>query len=283
MTLAFSSRSLARSYPSLSEKPSLASRKRNSKNLSLVVPNSCGLTDADGARPQTPMTSISQQFTKVQLSEDTNLQGGNPYKSGPVCILPYLYLGCEKTAKDKDMLVKNDIHYILNVAKEANSPYFEGVTSPTTPSIVSYTLQLKPDYTTESTRTLRYKSLAWGHNEENILKSLQGAFRFIDEARSKKLGILVHCQLGISRSASLIIAYVMRTLRLNVNDAYDFVKSRSTSISPNMSLICQLVELEKSLDLAPSNLELSKKHDLDPSRYQQLKQHEDRKKSTLCI
>ncbi|ORX95342.1 phosphatases II [Basidiobolus meristosporus CBS 931.73] len=282
MTLAFSNRALSHSsFPSLAEKRSLSSKKRNSKNLSLVVPNGCGLNDATGGPcPKTPMTSIAQRFTDVQLSEDdVSPCKKSSYESGPACVLPYLFLGCEKNAQDKEMLVANNIHYILNVAKETHSPYINGIASPTTPSIVSHTIQLDMDHkpSETSSRTLRYKNLAWGHNEENILASLHDAFSFIDEARSKKLGILVHCQLGVSRSASLIIAYVMRAQRLGVNEAYDYVKSRSGSISPNMSLICQLVELEKSLQLAPSG----KKESSDSVHFQQMQP--DRKKSALCI
>ncbi|ORX90090.1 phosphatases II [Basidiobolus meristosporus CBS 931.73] len=257
MTLAFSKPISTSPFPSLAKKPPLRNKRRNSKNLSLIVPKGCGATETSGKVVETPTTSITQQVNQLQIAGETSPGQQDSYNAGPICILPFLFLGCEKNARDQEMLVTNDIHYILNVAKEVDPPYFEGVVSPTTPSIVSYTLQLDGDCLADPTRILRYKSLAWGHNEENIFKSFQDAFRFIDEARSKQLGILVHCQLGVSRSASLMIAYVMRALRMNVNEAYDYVKSRSDSICPNMSLICQLVELEESLDLN-SNLGIAK-------------------------
>ncbi|KAK9765200.1 hypothetical protein K7432_006656 [Basidiobolus ranarum] len=278
MTLDLSQGTLSNSpFPSLVKKPLLKNKRRNSKRLSLVVPNGCGVLELEETKVETPTTSIAQQINQLQITEETLGDGPNSYKTGPVCILSYLFLGCEKNAQDKEMLVKNDIHYILNVAKEVESPYLEGSISPTTPSIVSHTLQLESEYLSDPTRILRYKNLAWGHNEENILNSFKGAFRFIDEARSHKLGILVHCQLGVSRSASLIIAYVMRSLHLNVNEAYDYVKSRSDSISPNMSLICQLVELEESLGLTNSNLDVSTGQDISTTPLK------DRKNPTVCI
>lgn len=96
---------------------------------------------------------------------------------------------------------------------------------------------------------LRYKKFPWGHNQENLQDYFHSAFSFIDEGRDQNYGVLVHCQLGVSRSASMMLAYVMRTLRLPLHEAYAYVKSKSSVISPNMSLIYQLVEFEKTLNL----------------------------------
>ncbi|SPO28203.1 uncharacterized protein UTRI_04578_B [Ustilago trichophora] len=77
--------------------------------------------------------------------------------------------------------------------------------------------------------------------------------------------ILVHCQCGVSRSATLVIAFVMqaaamrygfesaRTL-LGMHDCYNMVKEKSSSISPNISLIYQLVEWERYLSSAAGRL-----------------------------
>ncbi|KAF3160367.1 hypothetical protein TWF106_003817 [Orbilia oligospora] len=65
-------------------------------------------------------------------------------------------------------------------------------------------------------------------------------------AEGKK--ILVHCQCGVSRSASLIIAYgLYMNPRQTVQEAYDFVKQRSKWIGPNMSLIYQLSDWKAKL------------------------------------
>ncbi|KAG0251001.1 Dual specificity protein phosphatase 10 [Actinomortierella ambigua] len=90
-------------------------------------------------------------------------------------------------------------------------------------------------------------TLPWSHGQRNLLQEFPAAFAFIDDARSAGTNVLVHCQLGVSRSASLVIAYVMRTEQMNLSSAYEFVKDKSGVISPNMSLMYQLVEYEKSL------------------------------------
>jgi len=106
---------------------------------------------------------------------------------------------------------------------------------------------------TSEFRSLKYKKFFWTHNQENLIADFKSAFAFIDEARSAGRNILVHCQCGVSRSASLIIGYVMKANSMTLNQAYEFVKDRSPYISPNMSLVYQLVEFEKTLKLGINN------------------------------
>lgn len=92
-----------------------------------------------------------------------------------------------------------------------------------------------------------YLKLDWTHNEDDILKDFRKAFEFIDEAVQKGQGVLIHCKQGISRSATLAIGYVMKKNNLEFQQAYDYVKSRSPSISPNMIFIYQLMEYQNVL------------------------------------
>ncbi|KAI9345791.1 dual specificity phosphatase, partial [Zopfochytrium polystomum] len=94
------------------------------------------------------------------------------------------------------------------------------------------------------------------HSEQHIARSFPTAFAFIDLALSLSASssssaqlpphpsILVACQQGISRSASLVIAYVMRRLGLPLADAYEHVKDRSPWVAPNMWFLGQLAEFE---------------------------------------
>ena len=43
----------------------------------------------------------------------------------------------------------------------------------------------------------------------DISKHMETAFGFIDEARHNGAGILVHCVAGVSRSPTIVIAYLM--------------------------------------------------------------------------
>ena len=59
---------------------------------------------------------------------------------------------------------------------------------------------------------LDYLWLKWGHDESDLVeaKKFQAAFDFLDEARERDERVLVHCQCGVSRSATVVIAYCMR-------------------------------------------------------------------------
>lgn len=59
--------------------------------------------------------------------------------------------------------------------------------------------------------------------------------------------MFVHCHAGISRSATVCIAYVMKHLQKDLTNAYDFVKQKRPCISPNLHFMGQLLEFQKIL------------------------------------
>jgi protein-tyrosine phosphatase len=60
--------------------------------------------------------------------------------------------------------------------------------------------------------------------------------------------VLVHCQAGISRSATVVIAYVMRSKRYTLQDAFKYVKQRRPIVSPNRGFFAQLGQFERWLN-----------------------------------
>jgi hypothetical protein len=65
--------------------------------------------------------------------------------------------------------------------------------------------------------------------------------------------VLVHCHAGVSRSATVCMAYVMKTLNYDLRSAYDFVKSKRSCVSPNLHFMGQLLEFEKRLGVRSSS------------------------------
>ncbi|XP_041054390.1 dual specificity protein phosphatase 14 [Cetorhinus maximus] len=65
---------------------------------------------------------------------------------------------------------------------------------------------------------------------------------------SKKHGsALVHCVAGVSRSASLCIAYLMKFHKISLLEAHNWVKSHRPIIRPNVGFWRQLIEYERKL------------------------------------
>ncbi|XP_028816059.1 dual specificity protein phosphatase 1 [Denticeps clupeoides] len=142
-------------------------------------------------------------------------------QGGPVEILPFLYLGSAYHASRKDMLDMLGITALINVS--ANCPnHFE-------------------DH-------FQYKSIPVEDNHKADISSwFNEAIEFIDSVRNNGGRVFVHCQAGISRSATICLAYLMRTNRVKLDEAFEFVKQRRSIISPNFSFMGQLLQFESQV------------------------------------
>ncbi len=69
----------------------------------------------------------------------------------------------------------------------------------------------------------------------------------IDKTVAKGAAVLIHCHQGISRSASICIAWLMRKNKWSYVEAHEFVKARRDFIYPNFGFVEQLTIWEKSL------------------------------------
>lgn len=138
-------------------------------------------------------------------------------------ILPHLYLGAE-TDVTQDGLSDKGISYVLSVSRCCPQPLF-------LPH--SQYLRIPID------DSLRDDLLPW----------IPQALHFIDEAMSLGCSVLVHCAAGISRSPALAVAYVMYSLKMDLDHAYRFVKERRPTISPNFNFLGQLQLFQGTLSL----------------------------------
>ena len=77
-------------------------------------------------------------------------------------------------------------------------------------------------------------------------------FKAIDKARAAGHYVLVHCEKGISRSSTIVMAYIMRALCIPFKDAFDIVKAARSFVSPNIDFIGQLLRFQKTLTLRPT-------------------------------
>jgi hypothetical protein len=80
---------------------------------------------------------------------------------------------------------------------------------------------------------------------QNISQYFGTTNRFID--RHIASGIYVHCTAGISRSATIVIAYMMYRNHYTLDQAFDFVKSKRPCISPNLDFMGNLLKYEQAI------------------------------------
>uniref|UniRef100_A0A8C6UJJ8 protein-tyrosine-phosphatase n=1 Tax=Neogobius melanostomus TaxID=47308 RepID=A0A8C6UJJ8_9GOBI len=134
-------------------------------------------------------------------------------------ILPFLYLGNERDAQDLDLLLRLNIGFVVNVT--THLPLYHQKAG------------------------LRYKRLPATDNSKQNLRQYFEEQRH--ESRSGQ-GVLVHCQAGVSRSATVVIAYLMKHTLMTMTDAYKYVRSRRPVVSPNLNFMGQLLEFERDLN-----------------------------------
>ncbi|CAG2117365.1 unnamed protein product [Medioppia subpectinata] len=82
------------------------------------------------------------------------------------------------------------------------------------------------------------------YEEEDLLTHFHEAYDIIDAAVTAKTGVLVHCRAGISRSATIVIAYLMRKLQKPYKEVRALVRSRRDCIEPNDGFVDQLLLFE---------------------------------------
>ncbi|XP_016397120.1 dual specificity protein phosphatase 16-like [Sinocyclocheilus rhinocerous] len=153
-------------------------------------------------------------------------------------ILPHLYLGAE-TDVTQDDLSDRGISYVLSVSRCCPQPSF-------LPQ--SQYLRIPID------DSLRDDLLPW----------IPQALHFIDGAMSRGCSVLVHCAAGISRSPALAVAYVMYSLKMDLDHAYRFVKERRPTISPNFNFLGQLQLFQGTLSLKNNNTNLHVQQSVKP-------------------
>lgn len=160
---------------------------------------------------------LSDSTDEEELNSYTEVYKENCYPNGPLLVYPpNIYLYSEPSLPE---VLEYD--FVINVAKEINNQ------------------QTKLPLEKQS----KYHHFAWTHTCK-IVDNLPRITEMIHNSYLRGEKILVHCQCGVSRSASLIVAYMMRYDNLNLNDAYNKLKTTAKDISPNMSLLFQLMEWE---------------------------------------
>ena len=99
------------------------------------------------------------------------------------------------------------------------------------------------------TEKIKYLHIGLEDMDDVILKDhFDEAIHFMETAlQNPSNRILVHCNLGISRSTTIILAYVMKTYNATLIEAFKFLRHRRPIVCPNAGFLRQLSDYENEL------------------------------------
>ena len=92
----------------------------------------------------------------------------------------------------------------------------------------------------------------------NIMVHFAEAFDVMESHVSCNKRVLVCCTMGVSRSATIVIAFLMKCHGWSMTQAIEYIASKRPQISPNLGFIKQLQSLEESLHPSPTFKEMMK-------------------------
>jgi len=129
-------------------------------------------------------------------------------------ILPALFLGNSTSASTYNFLTTNGITHILTIAKSIPPRFPENFT---------------------------YKIIPVVDDErENIMQYFPECNEFINNSIKNNGKVLVHCAAGVSRSATIVLAYVMQLNKWDYQKAKSYVGNIRNTIFPNEGFQNQL-------------------------------------------
>uniref|UniRef100_A0A8D0V2Y3 protein-serine/threonine phosphatase n=1 Tax=Sus scrofa TaxID=9823 RepID=A0A8D0V2Y3_PIG len=129
-------------------------------------------------------------------------------------IFPHLYLGSEWNAANLEELQRNRVSHILNMAREIDNFYPE--------------------------RFTYHNVRLWDEESAQLLPHWKETHRFVEAARAQGTRVLVHCKMGVSRSAATVVAYAMKQYGWSLEQALRHVQELRPIARPNPGFLRQL-------------------------------------------
>jgi hypothetical protein len=136
-----------------------------------------------------------------------------------------LYISGYKVPCDRESLRRNQITHIVNMAADVCDNSFPG-------EFKYLTFYLK-DANYEDLSSIFYRTIEWMEN------AITAGGR-----------VLVHCREGVSRSATMVLAYTMWKFQIQFDDAFKSLQKIRPVCNPNTGFTCQLLTLGKKLSRA---------------------------------
>lgn len=140
----------------------------------------------------------------------------------PDMISEHIYLGDRYAAFNKDWLLSNNVTHIVNMAAVTCQCYFPG--------------------------TFKYLSISILDTvSQDISQFFEACTKYINKAVNGGGRVLVHCEAGRSRSATIVLQYMVTEYKLTLKAAYKRVKKARPIVMPNITFFSQLRKFERQL------------------------------------
>ncbi|OOF97449.1 hypothetical protein ASPCADRAFT_206282 [Aspergillus carbonarius ITEM 5010] len=145
----------------------------------------------------------------------------------PSRILPYMYLGNLSHANNPEMLCALGIKRILSIGETVSWSSSEAA-------------KIDP-------KNLLHITQVQDNGIDPLTQEFDRCLEFIRQGKSDGMATLVHCRVGVSRSATICIAEVMASLGLSFPRAYCFVRARRLNviIQPHLRFVYELLKWEE--------------------------------------
>ena len=147
-------------------------------------------------------------------------------------IIDNLYLGDLASLRDKDYLTHQNFDLILDV-----NYYYGSFHNP---------VKFHKEQGLFPKLELKQYPLEDTHSEDPF-KYFDSIYAHIETALNNNKKVYIHCQMGISRSPTIVIAYLMKKYQWNRDKAVAFVKDKRPWIAPNSSFMKYLAAFEEEL------------------------------------
>ncbi|KAK9052716.1 hypothetical protein SSX86_029346 [Deinandra increscens subsp. villosa] len=191
-----------------------------------VWPNVTATTP--GARPRPPALPLNLDKNSRKPPREFEFKKDKLAFFDKECsrIIDHVFLGSDAVAKNRDVLRHNGITHVLNCVGFVCPEYFK--------------------------KDLVYKTLWLQDNpSEDITSILYDVFDYFEDVREQNGRVFVHCCQGVSRSTSLVIAYLMWREGQSFEAAFQQVKAARGVTNPNMGFASQLLQCQKRVHGVP--------------------------------
>lgn len=161
-----------------------------------------------------------------------------------------VYLGNLDSALDIQQLKSKKIKSVLTLGSNITIDYRKRIKAYEKKSVSSSCSSMSSDSNCSSSGgPFQVNSLVIDVDDQqysDLSRHFHRTHAFLSQTRLQG-NVLVHCMMGVSRSATVLIAYLMQHDGLSHQEAFQLVKSRRGCVQPNKGFTRQLNELEQSL------------------------------------